>query len=56
MKNRLLRFFMEEKAQGLTEYSLIIALAVIVVIASITLVGNNLISNYLISATRITTP
>jgi pilus assembly protein Flp/PilA len=36
------RFVKEEEAQGMTEYGLIIALVVIVVIVGVTLLGQNL--------------
>lgn len=54
MKSRLLEFLKEETAQGMTEYSLIIALVAIVVITSLALFGNSLFNNYLESVNRMT--
>lgn len=54
MKSRLLEFFREEKAQGMTEYGLIIALVAIAVITFLTLFGENLYNNYMESVNRIT--
>jgi Flp/Fap pilin component. len=54
MRSRLLGFLDEESAQGMTEYSLIIALVALVVITSLALFGNSLFNNYLESVNRIT--